>query len=42
MDSIWTYELSGTVLSNLGAKKVVPINGAKLIMPRSLVKMIVQ
>ena len=42
LDSIWTYELSGTVLSNLGAKKVVPINGAKLIMPRSLVKMIVQ
>ena len=42
LDSIWTCELSGTVLSNLGAKKVVPIDGAKLIMPRSSVKMIVQ
>ena len=36
LDFIWTLELNGTKLSNL-SKIVVPIDGAKLMMLRSLV-----
>ena len=34
LDSIWTCELNGNMLSNLGAKKVIPTDGAKLIMQK--------
>ena len=34
--------MNGTTFSNLGAKKVVPTNETKLMMPRLSVKVIVQ
>ena len=41
LDSIWTYKLTGMVLLNPSAKKSFPTDGAKLMMLKSLVKMIV-
>ena len=42
LDSIWTYKLTGMVLLNPSAKKLFPTDGAKLMMLKSLVKMIIQ